>query len=199
MFEYVCYWMNIQDAGRSLPGADDVAIAEQDRTADLLLMKHTCDNDIPPGQGPAYYIEHCTEIVDGIEFTVTHANGSSTKPIADGEATWTGIPLGPFTVDEDIPVQFGEPIVFCGWTAIYEGVAYDAFAQQVPSAEAARSSSRSRSPAPSTSATTSTSRAWTISPIPPRATTPSSPGSGTAPTAPSATSPTATTTSSAAR
>lgn len=65
---------------------------------------------------------------------MTHANGSSTKPIAGGEATWTGLPLGPFAIEEDIPVQFGEPIVFCGWTAIHEAIVYDAFSQLLPSA-----------------------------------------------------------------
>jgi hypothetical protein len=132
MFEYVCYWMNIKDTGQVIPGADDIAIAEGDRTATFLLFKRVCPNDIPPYQDAAYYLEHCTEIVDGIPFTVTHANGESTKTTTDGEAEWHGIPLGPFTVDEDLPVQFGEPIVFCGWTAIYEGIVYDAFSQQVP-------------------------------------------------------------------
>jgi hypothetical protein len=132
LFEFVCYWMNVPDE-TGFGGPDSVTNPEGDETgvADLLLTKRVCPNDIPPGQGVAYYIEHCTEIVDGIEFTVTHGNGGSTKPIADGEATWTGLPLGPFTIDEDIPVQFGEPIVFCGWTAIYEGVVYDAFSQQI--------------------------------------------------------------------
>jgi|GEM_PF-6459554 len=130
--DYECHWMNVPvDTGIEGPGS--VANPGGDGLADLRVTKRTCPNDIPPGQGPAYYIERCTEIVDGIDFTVNHGNGNSTKPIASGEATWTGLPLGPFTIQEEIPVQYGEPIVFCGWTAIHEGVVYDAFSQILPS------------------------------------------------------------------
>ncbi len=133
MFEFVCYWMNIKSTGQVGTGPDDVANPQGDGLADLLVTKRTCPNDIPPGQDLDYYQEQCTESVDGVEFTLSNDNGSSTKPVDSGSVKWIGLPLGPFTIQEDIPVQFGEPIVFCGWTAIYNNLVYDDFPHLVPS------------------------------------------------------------------
>ena len=132
-FEFVCYWMNIP-LKPVVEGPDDVANpGGGEGVADFLLFKRSCPSDIPPGQDVAYYLDHCTATLDGIEFTVTHGNGSSTKSVIDGEATWTGLPLGPFTVEEHIPVQFGDPMFFCGWTAFDGGNVYEAFSQLIES------------------------------------------------------------------
>ena len=57
------------------------------------------------------------ELVDGFTFEVTHANGSSTKPIVDGQAHWQGLPLGPYTIDEAVPRGYGDPRSYCTMSA----------------------------------------------------------------------------------
>ena len=44
------------------------------------------------------------------------------------------MPLGEFTLQETIPDGYDEPIVFCEWTAFYDGLVYDDFSHVVPSA-----------------------------------------------------------------
>ena len=38
----------------------------------------------------------------------------------DGEAVWTGLPAKPIVLSEQIPAGYGDPVVFCGWGAIYD-------------------------------------------------------------------------------
>ena len=134
-FEYVCYWMNVKTSTVIPPGPDSVTNPEGGSFGDLQVIKRACPFDIARGEAFAYYLETCTEAVDGIQLTLTDQNGASTKEISDGMAVWDTLSEGPFTIQESIPAQYGDPIVFCGWNALYEGVAYDAFSQQVPSAD----------------------------------------------------------------
>lgn len=116
MFEFVCYWMNVKESGQGLTGADDLANPGGGGNSTLTVEKRAC----PFGMGPTFDSNElarlCTTQLDGVTITVTHGNGTSSKPTVDGEATWLGLPLGPITVDEVIPGGYGDPIAVCETT-----------------------------------------------------------------------------------
>lgn len=98
----------------------------------LVVKKWICPNDVPAGEWPEYYREQCDEAVDGFEFTLTTTDGSSTEPLASGIASWDGLPFDEFSVQETLSPQFGDPIVFCGWTAYSGGAVIHQFPTLTP-------------------------------------------------------------------
>src|SRR5680860_1479857 len=94
-FEFVCYWMNIKSTGQVGTGPGSVANPSGSGESGLVVSKRVCPNDIPLDQELTYYLDHCTEFANGIQFTLTNDEGSSTKPVSGGTAEWTGLPLGP--------------------------------------------------------------------------------------------------------
>lgn len=129
-FEYVCYWMNIRTTSAvGFPAADDFGIG--DTTNVFLLQNLVCPADVERNETLSYYFAACNDSVDGFTFTLTSEAGSSAKPIIMGEASWSGVPPGPWMLEEASSAQFGDPIVWCGWTAFHDGIVYDGFAQPV--------------------------------------------------------------------
>jgi hypothetical protein len=132
--ELVCYWMNIQSGeGGGFEGPGGVTNPEGgDGDGGITVIKYTCPAGVASGFSLLDYRELCTEAGEGIPFTIANAEGESTKPVSAGVAEWDGLPLGPLTVQEELPAGLGEPVVFCSWTAFHDGAVYDGFAQLVP-------------------------------------------------------------------
>lgn len=92
----------------------------------ITVTKWYCPEGVPYDEDQAYYEGACTQYHEGVDFKLTHAEGSTFDTTdAAGKAEWTAVPLGPFSLQEYIPTEYGEPIVFCGFTAFYDGAVYD--------------------------------------------------------------------------
>ncbi|MBA2469591.1 MAG: hypothetical protein H0V37_09325 [Chloroflexia bacterium] len=107
--DYRCSWFNIPDSGPESRVLIDKRICADD--VDLVLTDDNVINDI---------ITACPETGDGFEFTLDHAEGSSTQAIVDGATWWDGVPNGPITVTEEIPAGYGEPVWYCSTNPIDE-------------------------------------------------------------------------------
>ncbi len=108
----VCYMFNIPDAG--------------DQESRVLVNKRICPDDVDFVLSDENVINDiivaCPETGDGIEFTLDNANGSSTQAIdGDGATYWDDVPQGPFTLTEDIPAGYGEPVWFCAFNYYEDG------------------------------------------------------------------------------
>jgi hypothetical protein len=80
--------------------------------------------------------ENCTEVHQGVTFTLEDSATSSDKDTdASGSVSWDSVVNGPITITETIPDGYGEPTVYCGWTATYGNppAIIDAFPQKVDS------------------------------------------------------------------
>ncbi|MGD9712418.1 MAG: sortase, partial [Thermomicrobiales bacterium] len=76
--------------------------------------------------------EACPAAGDGHIFTLVDSEDTSSEmTTTGGVASWTGVPPGQFTLSETLEPGWGEPIVWCGWTAYVDGAVLDAFPQQV--------------------------------------------------------------------
>jgi rRNA maturation protein Nop10 len=83
-----------------------------------------------------WLLENCTQAMEGVEFNLDDIAGPrSLSTDATGTVEWTDVNNGPFTVSESIPEGYGQPSVFCGWTAFYNGAVYDAPPQKVDAPE----------------------------------------------------------------
>ncbi len=110
-----CDWFNV-------PGTDST----------VTITKWYCPEGIPYDQDQAYYEQTCTQYHEGVDFKLTHTGGATFDTTdANGQAAWTGVPMGPFSIQEYIPAEYGEPIVFCGFTAFVDGAIADGFPQRV--------------------------------------------------------------------
>lgn len=110
-----CDWFNV-------PGTDNT----------VTITKWYCPEGVPYDEDQAYYEQQCTQYHEGVEFKLTHAEGSTFDTTdANGQAGWTAVPLGPFSIQEYIPQEYGEPIVFCGFTAMVDGAIADGFPVRV--------------------------------------------------------------------
>jgi sortase (surface protein transpeptidase) len=111
---WVCYVFNIPD--------DE---------SKIVVYKYNCPEGAVFDDTLGSYQEACTEPGDGIEFTLDNSMGSSTKAISGGSATWYDVPQGPFTLTEQIPPGYGEPVWWCGLTGYENGAIADGFPQMV--------------------------------------------------------------------
>jgi hypothetical protein len=102
---YTCEWFNI-DLGPS----------------SVRLWKSICPDDILTGQPLDYYEAECTVPHPNVPFTATTSIGT-----VSGDTNFAGVlvlqpvPPGSVTIQETIPVGYGEPIVFCETRATYGG------------------------------------------------------------------------------
>lgn len=106
---WVCDWYNVAKA--------EARVVVHKRLCDPgldLIVEDDIQNEI---QG---IIDSCPTDGDGIEFTLDNADGSSSQAIASGHTLWDGVPVGPFTVTEQIPAGYGEPIVYCQTSVVDE-------------------------------------------------------------------------------
>lgn len=125
--------LSIECPLRSGPGSLTDAGGRSDG-GDLVVRVWSCPDNVPAGALLSDYQRACDPFADGFDLTLSHAEGGSTELTSAGSVSWTDLPLGAFTIEASLPAQLGEPVVFCGWTAIHDGVVYDAFPQSVPSA-----------------------------------------------------------------
>jgi sortase (surface protein transpeptidase) len=110
-----CNWYNV-------PGTDST----------VTVTKWYCPEGVSYEEDQAYYEQTCTQYHEGVDFKLTHGEGSTFDTTdANGQAAWTGVPMGPFSIQEYIPAEYGEPIVFCGFTAFVDGAIVDGFPQRV--------------------------------------------------------------------
>ena len=113
--EVHCHWFNIVSSGNT-----------------VVVIKHTCPEGTATDQDAGWYGTTCADPHAGVEFKLTAGMGSVTKATdASGEATWTSVPLGAFSLQEYIPEGYGEPVVFCGVVSSTGGAPLDAVAKRV--------------------------------------------------------------------
>jgi hypothetical protein len=111
----VCYWFNF-------PGEETT----------VTVYKYDCDFKPAGYTTLGEWQDACSTWGDGRVFTLTDSeDNASDMTITNGSATWTGVPEGDFTLEEEDLPGWGEPIVWCGWTAYVDGAVVDAFPQQV--------------------------------------------------------------------
>lgn len=97
MAEVQCHWFNV-------PGTDNT----------VTVIKRECPDDVAYDRDQAYYEATCTQKHEGIDFTLTYSKGTAVRTTdAGGTVQWADVPLGPFSVQEHIPKEYGEPVVFC--------------------------------------------------------------------------------------
>lgn len=104
---WVCEWYNV-------PKVENRIVINKrlcDPGLDLIVTDENAIGDI---------IDSCPTEGDGIEFMLDKADGSSTQAIGGGHTFWDGVPIGPFTVTEQIPDGYGEPIAYCQTNVVDE-------------------------------------------------------------------------------
>jgi hypothetical protein len=85
----------------------------------IVINKQICPEGVILGDPEADdfqiddYITTCDTVGDGFEFTLDNAHGSTTKETVDGALMWDFVPHGEFTVTEDVPAGYGEPLWLC--------------------------------------------------------------------------------------
>ena len=103
----VCIWFNIGTG--EAPDGDNV----------VTVHKWRCNVE-DTGYDPVWPLDNllatCTEAMNDVEFTLTAPNGVSTQTTANGLVEWTGLPEGPFSIQETIPDYYDHPVVFCNIT-----------------------------------------------------------------------------------
>ncbi len=111
----VCYWYNF-------PGTEST----------VTIYKYVCDYAPAGFQSLDQWQSACPTQGNDYTFTLTDSAATATDmTTSGGNASWSGVPEGDFTLSEQMPPGYGEPVVWCGWTAYYNGAVYDAFPQQV--------------------------------------------------------------------
>jgi hypothetical protein len=111
----VCYWFNF-------PGEETT----------VTVYKYNCDFHPEGYQTLGQWQEACPTEGDGWTFTLTDSEDNASEMVtASGSASWTDVPEGEFTLSETPQPGWGEPVVWCGWTAFIDGAIADAFPQQV--------------------------------------------------------------------
>lgn len=80
----------------------------------VTVVKRECPADVAYDRDQAFYEATCTQQHEGIDFTLTHGKGTAAGTTdAEGTVQWADVPLGPFSIQEHIPKEYGEPIVYC--------------------------------------------------------------------------------------
>ncbi len=93
----ICRWYNVVDTGST-----------------VTVVKWICPDGAPYDQSYEWYVANCTQKHAGVGFTLTHSGGSVPGVTdANGQVQWPDVPLGPFSIQEQIPKDYGEPVVFC--------------------------------------------------------------------------------------
>jgi sortase (surface protein transpeptidase) len=106
-----CYWYSLT--------ADSAPEAMEGGA--LVVEKYRCPLGVVEDADYQDYIVLCSQELDGVEFTVTHAGGSVTETTVGGKASWAGIPVGDYELQELLPPGFKEPLVFCSYTFFPQG------------------------------------------------------------------------------
>ncbi len=111
----ICEWYNLIDTDST-----------------ITVTKFDCPEGTGYKEDDAWYQTNCTQAMADIPFTLTHSEGQAMGTTdASGQVQWTDVPLGPFSLQEQIPVGYGDPVVICGFTAYINGAVVDGFPQRV--------------------------------------------------------------------
>jgi hypothetical protein len=102
--EAVCYWFNI-------PLSDDLS--------EVTFVKHLCPEGIDVATATLEsLLADCTEPGVGVGFAFAAVGYEQVQRTGDdGTVTFSGVPFGRFTVEENRLDGYGDAIVYCGWTA----------------------------------------------------------------------------------
>ncbi|MDQ3352096.1 MAG: prealbumin-like fold domain-containing protein, partial [Actinomycetota bacterium] len=93
----ICEWYNAHDAGGT-----------------VVVHKYECPEGTTYDHDLGWYTENCTTPQDSIEFRLTHSGGLDPEFPANGTVEWNDVLLGPVSIQEYLPPEYGEPVVFCG-------------------------------------------------------------------------------------
>lgn len=113
-----CDWYNVPTEWE---GADEGGT--------ITIVKWYCPafEAVPVDPELEFYLENCTQTMDGVEFTVDYpavegfeAVTKSTGESEAGTVQFDGLEAGELTITETIPSGYGTPLVFCSWGAIYD-------------------------------------------------------------------------------
>jgi hypothetical protein len=78
------------------------------------VTKYTCPEGTGYDEELRFYIETCTTpSSDGIEFMLTASDGIGIGYTAGGKVVFENVPVGPVSIQERIPEEYGQPAVFC--------------------------------------------------------------------------------------
>lgn len=104
-YRFVCVFLNIADG--PAPGAAGNIVRAEKRHCPLGVVEDANLSD---------YLTICTQVHDGVEFTLDSDSGGGTQETVNGEVEWTNVSLGAFEIQETLPDGYKDPIVFCGFT-----------------------------------------------------------------------------------
>jgi hypothetical protein len=68
------------------------------------------------------YSNECPTDFDGIDFTLTYDGNALPATTSGGMVEWTGVPAGDFSIQETIPAGYGDPVVFCSYNLVPDGL-----------------------------------------------------------------------------
>lgn len=111
----ICRWYNAHDAGGT-----------------VTVNKFECPEGTTYDHDVGWYAENCTTPQDSIEFRLTHSGGLDPEFPVNGTVEWSNVPIGPVSIQEYLPPEYGEPVVFCGVVSS-SGGPVDAVAKRVES------------------------------------------------------------------
>jgi len=120
--EYTCYVFNIP-----LPSSG------------LTIYKYVCAPDVTIDSGTDLEeaLERCPDHLLDIAFAVTADNYEAVAPSEANGVIFDDVPTGAATISEVMPPGYGEPVVYCQWSAEVDGAAIEALpAQLAPEAGA---------------------------------------------------------------
>ncbi len=109
-----CYWFNIPEYEYST----------------VTVYKYVCDDYVEFDGDLSYYQDECTEPQQYVPFNLDGeytGDQGTYETDADGKVFWDELETDLYTLDEEIPSGYGDPIVFCGFSAYYNGAVYDGF------------------------------------------------------------------------
>ncbi len=102
LYTVYCDWFNV-------PHHEDGTVT---------IHKWECPEGTPYDEDLAYYLDHCTEAMEGVDFEQGPHSGSKQTVMTDGSGAVT-FPVdegSDWSIEEIIPSGYGEnPIAFCGW------------------------------------------------------------------------------------
>ena len=96
----------------------------------VTVYKYICDEHVALDEDLGYYQDECTEPHQGVPFNLygeSTGDQGTYETDADGKVFWDELETDLYTLDEEIPSGYGDPIVYCGFSAYHDGAVYDGF------------------------------------------------------------------------
>jgi hypothetical protein len=80
---------------------------------DILIYKAECPEGTVYDAEDDWYFDNCNVPLSDIEFSVTWDTGGQVAATVDGVVAFDDIPPGTVGIQEDVPAEYGEPVVIC--------------------------------------------------------------------------------------